>query len=185
MFTKIKSTLFVLPLFLVILLSSENTLAQFRHIKGISAIELSGGITGKGYYGSASYLKYLSDKLYFAIPARYEMGNLNDSIKFTEYGIAPDLNYSLFKTQWLYASIKAGASATMMNINSASYEEFSYAVDKKSFLVLAGMIGVELEIYVHDKISLIPSFRQNLIFKSEVDGKSSYYAGFGIRYSIL
>lgn len=170
---------------LCLVFSITDSSAQFRHIKGIRSIEVGAGITANGYYGTVGFVSYLSNKLYLTIPAHYEIGNYQDTIQFTAISIDPAINYSIFKSSFFYLNAKAGLTASYAFIGSSDYSQIEAAVGPNKFMSYGVSFGVEGEIYISDKLSVVPSLRQVKYFSTDLEGSTTYFAGISFRFAIL
>lgn len=160
------------------------TVSAQRHIKGIKGVDLLGGVTGKGIYGEVGYNKYISNKVFYNIPLRYENAKI-DQIKISSFSINPSLNYTFYKPwKWLYISAKTGGSIYADYISNTKPADVDYISGSGWKMNYGIFLGLETEIYLTDKLSWVLNFRQNYNF-SPVSGNWVFYAGTGFRKAIF
>ena len=155
-----------------------------RHLKGIKAVDILGGVTAKGYYGEAAFNSYLSNKFYYNLPIRAEFATIQ-GIKFNSYSFNPNINYTLLKpTEWLFINLKGGGSV-YLDMRQSSGSADSLLINTSASTINYGFFGgVEIETYLSDRVVFLLNFRQNYNFKS-YPGNAVWYAGAGLRFNLF
>jgi Conjugative transposon protein TraO len=156
-----------------LLLVHPSASAQ-RHIRGIKAIDLQGGISGKGWYASAGYVRFFSPKLYGRINATHESARIGEmDYRNTFLNVTPAFSFANISDRFFF-SLLLGLSAGLETAKNAGT-----ALDERK-IIYGGLIGGEMEVYMGDRVALVLTGTQNYMLGGEI-GKSRLYAGGGLR----
>jgi len=163
-----------LPILFVVF-SSQFANAQVRHLKGQKGMEVMVGITEHSQVFGGGFSQYLSSNLYLKGALGYENGTISN-VDFTAYLIDITANYMVFSVNsQVFFNAVLGASGI--------YEETEFlesTFDQDGFS--PGMIGgLEIEIFLNDKIILLTNGSQRHYFQSEL-GESRWLVTAGLKY---
>lgn len=177
-----KKSIFICVAFLCLIGFKAN--AQ-RHIKGIKAIDVMGGLSGKGSYGELGYAHYLNNKFYITVRGRYEKGTINDSLNFTTYGLNVGANYTLWNPgEGFFFNLCGGGTAQFNQLDTKSYDRVKINDGIKQNTQSYGLFGgVETEVFFGNRVVWLLNFRQNVFFNKSI-GSAAFYAGTGLRFNI-
>jgi len=163
-----------LPILFVVL-SSQLANAQVRHLKGQKGLEVMAGITAYSQVVGGGFSQYISSKLYLKGLLGFENGTISN-VDFTTYLIDITANYTVFniKSQVFFNAV-LGASGI--------YEEtepLESTFKQEGFS--PGIIGgLEIEVFLSDRIILIINGSQRHYFQSEL-GPNRWLATAGLKY---
>jgi hypothetical protein len=170
----------LLPLILFVSFYSN---AQI-HYKGLSAVELSGAVTGKGYGGGVAYSKFVNSSMYYKIGLFTEMAKIVDDVSKITLN---NNNYTL-DLKFVYTPIKVkskfyvgtflGACATLENVGKT---ELSKADTK---FIYGPTFGLESEYYINTNFAIIGNFTQRYYPTSKL-GTLRYNIGLGLKYIFI
>ena len=155
--------------------SFQFTNAQVRHFKGQQGLEVFGGITKHSQVFGGGFSYYLSSKLYLKGSLGYETGTITE-VDFTAYMFDVSCNYTLF-------DVNSVAFFNVILGGSGLYEETE---SLESTLTQEGFSpgvfgGVELEIFLNDRVVVIAGGSQRHYFLSEL-GPDRWLVNGGLKY---
>jgi len=160
---------------LMLALSSLLANAQVRHLKGQKALEVMAGITEYSQVFGGGFSQYLSSKLYLKGALGYENGAISN-VDFTSYLIDITANYTVFNiNSQVFLNAVFGASGI--------YEETEFLESTfKQEGFSPGIIGgLEIEVFLSDRIILIINGSQRHYFQSEL-GANRWLVTAGLKY---
>jgi hypothetical protein len=164
--------------FLNILIFSISTNGQeklsFLHVKGMQAVEITGGISDLGIAGSVFYSVNLSTKWYGKAGITYEVKNVN---RYKAAAITADLCLArtlIFKRNFFF-SLLAGGSVVV--------DESAGGLDKSEGKMPYGFTsGIEMEYYLFNHWSIVSSSIVRYIINSEL-GRERFYLQAGLKFT--
>ena len=152
------------------------TFGQGRHLKGIYGIEVTGGITGQGAFGSLGVSRNLSADLYGKLAIDYEQGTVT-GVNYRSYMLDAAIGYTLIQIKDdVFFNAYLGASGIYDDI-----EELESTIDQSGFS--AGILGgAEIELYISDTVVLLINGTQRYYFGSDF-GNARWMLGAGVKFT--
>ena len=168
-------------LFLLLVLLPVAGYSQ-RHLRGVSGVEVNGGVSDRGAYGLVGYSRYLGPKLYWKVTAGYEKGSIP-----AENAPAIKRNYSTILGQ-------VGAYYSLLNLNSKAYlnvggggavasesvTDYEWGPSKGGF-AYGPYVGGEAELYLADRLVFLLNGNYQYLLGSDL-GATRIYGGVGLKY---
>lgn len=163
-------------LYLFILMLPLTCYGQGRHLKGVRGIELAGGITGQGVYGSLGASQNLNAVTYGKIAVAYEPGTIDD-VKYHSYMIDASINYTLIQIKDdVFLNACLGGSGVYDDL-----EELESTTDQSGFS--AGILGgAEIEIYISNAVVFLINGTQRYYFGNDF-GNARWMLGAGVKFT--
>ncbi|MCU0440651.1 MAG: porin family protein [Raineya sp.] len=177
-------------LFTFLFIISVVSVNAQRHVKGVSQIELGGGITGKGLFGQVGYLRHFNNKIFgeaqFFGESSTIKGDVDGSdVKYSSYALNLQVGYNLWNNEKIFFNAKAGLAGGLESGKLVSKPINYIGSDDKSGSFVAGTIGGEVEFFVSDKFMVVPHFSQWFLVSGGSNfGTARYFAGLSFRFGI-
>lgn len=153
-----------------------------------SAVSITSGITEDGYAVLASYNYYLKNDNFVQISTFVSFAEddyLKDlKIPYNDFTVNAGYYARILKTKNNAVKISLGAGAVFgyESVNQGDRElENGALVKSESGFIFGGFAGLDADIFLSDKISVIGKFNQYYHHNSDI-GQFTPYAGFGLRY---
>jgi hypothetical protein len=166
-------------LLVIVLFVGTSASAQFiRHVKGIKAIDVSGGVSKYGTMAGLSYVNYFKGNLYGKVQVFGEKGE-DSSIGYQSFGMDVKALRTIFKGgQVFYFNALLG---TTFSYDKAIQEVQVF--DIKNTLKYGVTYGFESELFLSNKFVFIISFDQRYLL-SDAFGRTRYFAQAGLRINL-
>ncbi len=150
-----------------------------QHLKGMKAVEGGFGITNLGMYGNIGGSYYLSAKGQFKPSLGLEWGEYS-GVDMKNIYLNLEYYHNVFKIgDNIYFNPGAGAIVQYYMFSGSSLE----AVEQKTEMTNFGInLGLEIEIFVVEKVALTLNARQAFLFSDP--GSQMYMLGGGLKFSL-
>lgn len=151
-----------------------------RHLKGMNAVDIGGGITGFGTYVNGDFTHFLNNKYYFKVGGMFESAKFDD-VKLNSFLLKGGINRNLFH---LGNSFFVQANVNMLvSMNQYKGELIESTHKKKQYFNLGFAPGAEIEYYISDRVVFLLDFMQAFYLGKELNSVSTqvFYAGGGFR----
>lgn len=177
---------------LLLAVITVSVTAQVRHVRGIKSIEGGYGLSIVDGSPSAmyngSFVMYLSQRFYTKSTIFYETGEVKEK-DFTSLGVGLIGNFTLFPPvkERFFVNASGGIVASSDKLSKpvgqydalGNYSESDYKTMKFGLLG-----GIESELFINDKWTLIIGWNQRMLLNSNIWGRYRWYAQVAIRYNL-